>query len=96
MAWMATEILRRQPGFWQRLAGCLPDAAQRSLALAPAAVASAQDAEETGEEAVQEWLRKGDTAWRLAAESSALQLLALEAFASPPGPGDIASGLSSF
>ncbi len=89
MAWRATEILRRQPGFWQRLAGCLPDAAQRSLALSPAAAASAQDDEEAeaGEEAVKEWLRKGDTAWRLSAESSALQLLALEAFASPPGPG---------
>ena len=91
MAWRATEILRRQPGFWQRLASCLPDAAQRSLALTPAAAASAsaQDDEgaEAGEEAVQEWLRKGDTAWRLSAESSALQLLALEAFASPPGQG---------
>ena len=88
MAWRATEILRRQPGFWQHLASCLPDAAQRSLALAPAAAASAQDEEaEAGEEAVQEWLRKGDTAWRLSAESSALQLLALVAFASPPGQG---------
>ena len=82
-------ILRRQPDFWQRLASCLPDAAQRSLALTPAAAAPAQDEEaEAGEEAVQEWLRKGDTAWRLSAESSALQLLALEAFACPPGPGD--------
>ena len=89
MAWRATEILRRQPDFWQRLASCLPDAAQRSLALTPAAAASAQDEEgEAGEEAVQEWLRKGDSAWRLSAESSALQLLALEVFASPPGQGD--------
>ena len=90
MAWRATEILRRQPGFWQRLASCLPDAAQRNLALAPGAAASGQDEDgEAAEEAVQEWLRKGDTAWRLSAESSALRLLALEAFASPPGPGDI-------
>lgn len=34
MAWRATEILRGQVGFWEHLAGCLPDAAQRSLALA--------------------------------------------------------------
>lgn len=89
MAWRATEILRRQPGFWQRLASCLPDAAQRSLALAPAAAAPAQEEEaEAGEDVAQEWLRRADTALRLSAESSALQLLALEAFASPPGPGD--------
>ena len=37
---------------------------------------------------MQEWLRKGDTAWRLAGEACVLQLLALEAFASPPGPGE--------
>ena len=88
MAWRATETLRRQPDFWQRLAGCLPDAAQRSLALSPAASGSAQDEDdETGEEEVKTWLRKGDAAWCLAAEASVLQLLALEAFASPPGPG---------
>lgn len=34
MAWRATEILRGQVSFWEHLAGCLPDAAQRSLALA--------------------------------------------------------------
>lgn len=37
---------------------------------------------------MQEWLRKGDTAWRLASEACVLQLLTLEAFASPPGPGE--------
>ena len=89
MAWKATEILREQPKLWQCLAGCLPDAAQRSLAL-PAPAASVHDESEgAGEREVQEWLRKDDTAWRLAAEANALQLFALEAFASPAGSGNI-------
>ncbi|CAK0783823.1 hypothetical protein CVIRNUC_007023 [Coccomyxa viridis] len=87
MAWKATEILREQPQLWQCLAGCLPDAAQRSLALSAPAAAVHEESEDAGEGEVQEWLRKGDTAWRLAAEASALQLFALEAFASPAGSG---------
>ena len=89
MAWKATEILRKQPQLWQGLAGCLPDAAQRSLALSAPAAAVHEESEDAGEGEVQEWLRKGDTAWRLAAEASALQLFALEAFASPAGSGKI-------
>ena len=87
MAWKATEVLREQPRLWQCLAGCLPDAAQRSLALSAPAAAVHEESEDAGEGEVQEWLRKGDTAWRLAAEASALQLFALEAFASPAGSG---------
>ena len=88
MAWKATEILREQPRLWQCLAGCLPDAAQRSLALSAPAAAAHEESEDAGEGEVQEWLRKGDTAWRLAAEASALQLFALEAFASRAGSGN--------
>ncbi len=93
MAWKATEILREQPQLWQCLAGCLPDAAQRSLALSAPAAAVHEESEDAGEGEVQEWLRKGDTAWRLAAEASALQLFALEAFASPAGSGNTSSCL---
>lgn len=91
LAWRATEVLRRQPDFWQRLAGCLPDAAQRSLTLSPAAAPQDEDENDSGEAEVKQWLRKQDTAWRLAAEAGALQLLALEAFASPPGSGGFCS-----
>lgn len=33
VAWRAVELLRLQPGMWEAVAGCLPEAAQRSLLL---------------------------------------------------------------
>lgn len=33
VAWRAVELLRAQPGMWEAVAGCLPEAAQRSLLL---------------------------------------------------------------
>jgi hypothetical protein len=71
MAWRAVDMLRRQPGFWASLAGCLEDG--------DAVVKSGKH--EGGGDA--EGL---DAAWRLDAEAAALQLLSVEAFAQQRSP----------
>lgn len=70
MAWRAVDLLRRQPGFWASLAGCLEDS--------EGARAGKREGEGDAEGA--------DAAWRLAAEAAALQLLSVEAFAAQRGP----------
>jgi hypothetical protein len=75
MAWRAVEVLRAQGGLWGAVAGCLPEAAQRSLLL------DASDLDGGDEEPARVWEARSDGAWRLAAEAHALQLLSLDAFA---------------
>ncbi len=65
----AVELLQAQPGMWQAVARCLPEAAQRSLLL------GAPDLDDGEEDPAQAWEARSDGAWRLAAEAAALQLL---------------------
>ena len=74
MAWRAVELLRQQPGFWEAVAGCLPERPSGDEA-------SARSGAEQGEPG-----GGADAAWRLAADAAALQLLALEAYAQPRSP----------
>lgn len=71
----AVALLRgRAEELWERVAGCLPEAAQRNLALGTADLDAGDD------EAAETWRARADGAWRLAAEAHALQLLSLGAF----------------
>lgn len=82
MAWRAVEVLRRQPEVWQHIAACLPDTAQRNLALADALD---QDGGSDGEaEQAEAWEGSAGVAWRLAAEAHALQLITFDAFLRRP------------
>ena len=81
MAWRAVELLRQQPGFWEAVAGCLPDKASDAE---PSGHSEAE--EEDADEALGDPARGGDAAWRLAIDAAVLQLLSLEAFAQPRSP----------
>ncbi|BDA41474.1 probable Nucleoporin NUP188 homolog at N-terminal half [Coccomyxa sp. Obi] len=86
VAWRAVELVQAQPGMWQAVAGCLPEAAQRSLQL------SAPDLDDGDEDPPEAWEARSDGAWRLAAEAAALQLLALDAFTQRRDSGGEAEG----
>lgn len=60
--------LKSENGFWEALSSCIPEHTQRQLKLGDSS------------DPLQDWLQQADTAWRLHAESSALQVIALEAY----------------
>lgn len=71
MTYGAKIALEGQTGFWGKLAACLPETTQRQLVL------------EDSEGVTQEWLEPSVSHWRYLAESTALQIVALEAFRFP-------------